>query len=108
MSEVVFRELRLGQRATVRVGANAVSYERRRANWLTWLLVFFTGGVALLAWPWIKFGRVSSTIPRSRIDSVQIEKGAAFTTLVLLSSTGRIAFRTDKQTAEQARSIILA
>lgn len=60
-----FRAFGVGNRALIRVIPGSITYEKRYANWLTWILVIFTCGFAAFAWPLILFGRGSVTIPET-------------------------------------------
>lgn len=104
---VVFKAIQLGIRPEVRVSAQALTYEKRYANWLTWTLILLSGGAAAFAWPWVLFGRRSLTLPASSIQSVQVHHGTSWATLQAATVSGLIRFRTDVATAERARDLLL-
>jgi hypothetical protein len=105
---VEFRSIRIGIRPTVRASSGGIVYEKRYANWLTWTIVVFSGGLAALAWPWILFGRSSITIPRQTIQGIDIKRGTSYAVLQVQSTTDTIEFRTDAPTAESARNVLMA
>lgn len=103
-----FRAIRAGVRPTVIVTSTALSYERRYPNWLTWIIVIMSAGLAALAWPKILFGTKQVNIPASRISAVHVRSGPSWATLTVESATETVAFRTDIATATQARDTLMS
>jgi hypothetical protein len=105
---VEFRAIKGGIRPRVRVTPGGLSYEQRYANWLTWLIVCITAGLAFFGWPWIQFGKRSVTIPKAMVQGVEVNQGVSWATLTVRSTAETVSFRTDVALAEQARNILLA
>ncbi|OUZ10278.1 hypothetical protein BHE97_07965 [Aeromicrobium sp. PE09-221] len=105
--QVEFRLVQLGTRPVVRVSALQLTYERRYANWITKLILICSFGMAFLAWPWIRFGRETVTIPRSRVNSVKTKFGPALADLTVVTSSDSVSFRTDLSTPDAARALLI-
>jgi hypothetical protein len=94
--------------SAVTVSPQGVYYSKRHPNALTWLLVIFTGGLALFAWPWIKFGKDSIMLPRSQISSITVQSGGRGVRLNLQTPTGLVSFQAHSNDAERAQVVLLS
>lgn len=97
----IFEFKPFGMGRTVQITPHAVIYEIKHANWLTWLLVIFTGGLAAFAWPWIRFGRRRIVLPKRAITAIALNTGAR-AGVTMTTTTGVVKFHTDRATAEAA------